>query len=63
MLGRQVLWVIRRWFGTKKERRGMCTLIDLTKLRLRGDNDMQRFYVQWIEHTSGLEPDIPSHTI
>eukprot|EP00969_Alexandrium_andersonii_P242597 10715250-Alexandrium_andersonii.AAC.1 len=56
MLGRQVLWVIRRWYDTKKERQGMYSLMDLTKLRLRGDNDTQRFYDQWIEYTSGLEP-------
>eukprot|EP00969_Alexandrium_andersonii_P140270 6205204-Alexandrium_andersonii.AAC.1 len=24
---------------------------------------MQRFYDQWIEHTSGLEPGIPTRTI
>eukprot|EP00969_Alexandrium_andersonii_P240701 10625763-Alexandrium_andersonii.AAC.1 len=24
---------------------------------------MQRFYDQWIEHTSGLRPGIPTHTI
>eukprot|EP00969_Alexandrium_andersonii_P074648 3293093-Alexandrium_andersonii.AAC.1 len=63
MLGRQVLWVIRRWYDTKKECQGMYTLIDLTKLRLHGDNDMQRFYDQWIGHTSGLEPGIPTHAI
>eukprot|EP00969_Alexandrium_andersonii_P327837 14488022-Alexandrium_andersonii.AAC.1 len=37
--------------------------MDLTKLRLRGDNDTQRFYDQWIEFTAGLEPGIPKHTI
>eukprot|EP00969_Alexandrium_andersonii_P010829 471611-Alexandrium_andersonii.AAC.1 len=33
------------------------------KLRLHGDNDAQRFYDQWIEHASGLEPGIPARTI
>eukprot|EP00969_Alexandrium_andersonii_P100947 4453544-Alexandrium_andersonii.AAC.1 len=63
MLGRQVLWVIRRWFDAKKECQGMCALIDLTKLRLHGDNDTQRFFDQWVEHASGLKPGIPKHTI
>eukprot|EP00969_Alexandrium_andersonii_P083803 3697498-Alexandrium_andersonii.AAC.1 len=57
MLGRQVFWVIRMWFGTKKACKGMYTFLDQAKLRLRGDNDTQRFYDQWIDFTSGLEPD------
>eukprot|EP00969_Alexandrium_andersonii_P147062 6503039-Alexandrium_andersonii.AAC.1 len=41
----------------------MYALIDLTKLRLHGGHDTQRFYDQWVEYTSGLEPDAPAHAI
>ena len=47
LCGRQILKIVYGWYATREGCGAMYTIMDLTRLPFRGDQDMQWLYNEW----------------